>query len=305
MLFNLMFPMRAIKHYDRWIQGSDLGEVARIVEAAGFDGLSVSEHPYPDHAWLGNGGHHAFDPFVSLTYMAAHTTRVKLITYVMVSGYRHPYLAAKAIASLDNVSRGRLIMGMAAGYLRSEFEVLGADFSRRGALLNAAIPAMRAAWADADHDSPDFPARGHTMLPAPAQKGGPPIWIGGNSPAARKRAITLGDGWMPMATSAEMAAIIRTPALGKMDELGALIADAQAERSKAGRDPLDVAFVPFEQPLLRSGDVDEFATTLKDQLAAYEAAGVTWITVEPASRSLDIFRQDVERLSSILIGSKS
>ncbi|MFE4963824.1 LLM class F420-dependent oxidoreductase [Streptomyces sp. NPDC056660] len=303
MRFNLMFPMRAVKHYDRWIQGSDLGEVARIVEAAGFDGLSMSEHPYPDDAWLGNGGHHAFDPFVSLTFMAAHTTRVKLITYVLVPGYRHPYLSAKAIASLDSVSRGRLVVGLAAGYLRSEFEVLDADFARRGALLNAAIPAMRAAWAGTDHDDPDFPTHGHTMLPAPVQKGGPPIWIGGNSGAARRRAVTLGDGWLPMAQSAETAAITRTPALESIDELGALVSEAQTERSRNGVAPLDVAFAPFESHLLRSGDVDEFATAVRDRLPAYEAAGVTWITIEPASRSLDAFRRDVGRLGEVLVGA--
>jgi probable F420-dependent oxidoreductase len=301
MRFNLMFPMRAVKHYETWRADGDLGTVARIAEEAGFDGFSMSEHPFPEQGWLSNGGHHAFDPFVSLSFAAAATERIKLITYLLVAGYRNPYLAAKAIASLDLLSRGRMIVGMGAGYLRPEFEVLGADFPARGKNLEAAIPAMRAAWNGADHPDPPFPAHGHRMLPAPAQAGGPPIWIGGNSTAARRRAVTLADGWMPMGQSREVAKITGTPALETVSELADQVHAMQDERSAAGLAPLDVSFVPFDGGLLRDGEVDAFATRVRADLDAYAEAGVTWITIEPASRSLGAFRHDVGRIGELLI----
>lgn len=301
MRFCLMFPMRAVKHYHQWIADGDLGQVARIAEDAGFDGIAMSEHPYPDDTWLSQGGHHAFDPFVALGHMSAATTRIKLITYVLVAGYRHPYLTAKALASLDVLSRGRVIAGMAAGYLRAEFEVLGADFARRGAYLDAAIPAMRAAWAGEDHDSAMFPAHGHTMLPRPVQPAGPPIWLGGNSRPALRRAIRMGDGWSPIAQSREMAKITGTPPLESIPELAAAVAEAQAERDTLGRPPLDVAFAPFETASLRQDGVKAVCSRLRENLNAYADAGVTWLTIEPASRSLADFREDVQRIGELLI----
>jgi len=298
--FALMFPMRAVKHYETWRGDGDLGTVARIAEDAGFDGFAMSDHPFPERNWLATGGHHAFDPFVSLSYVAASTQRMKLITYVLVSAYRNPYLSAKAIASLDTLSRGRMIVGMGAGYLKPEFEVLGADFSGRGKALEAAIPAMRAAWTGQDHPGPQFPAAGHEMLPAPVQPAGPPIWIGGNSAAARRRAVTLAEGWMPMGQSKEVAKITRTPPLETVSELAGRIGEMQDKRSAAGLSPLDVTFAPFESNLLRQ-DAGEFATRVRKGLDGYAEAGVTWLTVEPASRSLADFRRDVGQIGDLLL----
>ncbi|WP_181063531.1 LLM class F420-dependent oxidoreductase [Nocardia nova] len=299
--FNLMFPMRAVKHYPRWIGESDFGAVAKFVEDAGFDGLSVSEHPYPDKKWLANGGHHAFDPFVALAVAGQATSRLRLITYVMVAGYRSPYLGAKSVASLDLLSGGRLTLGLAAGYLKSEFEALGADFAHRGALLDEAIAAMRATWAGVDHEGPQFGAAGHISLPPPQQQGGPPIWIGGNSAAARRRAVELGDGWLPMGQSAEMAAITRTPPLEDIGTLRTMIGEQNARRADLGKSALDVSFVPFEANLLRSGDSTAFCDAVAPLLPEYADAGVTWITVEPASRSIDDFRADISMIADRLI----
>ena len=296
---NLMFPMRAVKHYPQWIGDGSLGELARFVEEAGFDGFAMSEHPYPDKAWLANGGHHAFDPFVSLSMVAEATRRLRLITYVMVAGYRSPYLAAKAAASLDLLSGGRLTLGMGAGYLETEFEALGADFKRRGKLLDEGIAAMRASWTGVDHDGPEFGTADHIALPLPLQVGGPPIWIGGNSGAARRRVVELADGWMPIAQSAEMAAITRTPPLEDLDALRELIGEQVRRRTELGRGPLDVSFVPFEKSLLREGAV-AFADALAPRVEEYADAGVTWLTIEPSSRSYDDFKRDVTEISERL-----
>jgi probable F420-dependent oxidoreductase len=299
--YNLMFPMRAVKHWNRWCEGADIGDIARLVEAAGFDAFSMSEHPYPDKEWLANGGHHAFDPFVSLSFAASATTRIQLMTYILVSGYRSPYLTAKGAASLDLLSGGRFTLGTGAGYLKSEFEALGADFDRRGALLDEAIAAWKATWAGIDHDGPAFGASGHIALPPPLTYGGPPIWIGGNSAAAQRRVVEVADGWMPMAASGEMAAITRARPLEDVDTLADWVATVNKRRAEVGREPADVAFVPFEAALLASGDCAAFCAAVQSVLGAYADAGVTWITIEPASRSFTDFRTDIDRLASQLI----
>jgi probable F420-dependent oxidoreductase len=300
MRYNLMFPMRAVKHWDRWCQGASIGDVAGLVEQAGFDAFSMSEHPFPDKGWLANGGHHAFDPFVSLSFAAAATTRIRVMTYILVSGYRSPYLTAKAAASLDLLSGGRFTLGTGAGYLKSEFEALDADFGRRGALLDEAIAAWRATWAGRDHDGPEFGVNGHLALPLPQTEGGPPIWIGGNGAAAQRRVVELADGWMPMAASGEMAAITGARPLEDIATLGDWIAQVNKARAGLGRGAADVAFMPFEAALLAS-DCQAFCTAVGPMLDAYAGAGVTWITIEPASRSLTDFRADIDSLASQLV----
>jgi probable F420-dependent oxidoreductase len=301
MRYNLMFPMRAVKHWDRWCQGASIGDVARLVEQAGFDGFSMSEHPYPDKGWLANGGHHAFDPFVSLSFAAAATTRIRVMTYILVSGYRSPYLTAKAAASLDVLSGGRFTLGTGAGYLKSEFEALDADFGRRGALLDEAIEAWRATWAGRDHDGPEFGVNGHLALPLPQTEGGPPIWIGGNGAAAQRRVVEVADGWMPMAASGEFAAITRARPLEDIATLGDWIAQVNKRRAELGRAAADVAFVPFEAARLASGDSGAFCSEVGARLDDYAEAGVTWITIEPASRSFADFRADIDALASRLV----
>jgi probable F420-dependent oxidoreductase len=302
MRYNLMFPMRAVKHWNQWSQGASIGDVARLVEQAGFDGFSMSEHPYPDRGWLASGGHHAFDPFVSLSFAAAATTRLRVMTYILVSGYRSPYLTAKAAASLDLLSGGRFTLGTGAGYLKSEFEALGADFGRRGALLDEAIDAWRATWACRDHDGRNFGVSDHLALPSPQTEGGPPIWIGGNSAAAQRRVVEVADGWMPMAASGEKAAITRARPLEDIATLGDWITEVNKRRADLGRNTAaEVAFVPFEAGLLASGDNDAFCAAVRPQLEAYARAGVTWITIEPASRNLTDFRADLDTLASMLV----
>jgi len=299
--FNLMFPMRAVKHYREWIGDGSLGEVARYCEDAGFDGFSMSEHPYPDRKWLDSGGHHAFDPFVSLAMAAEATRRIRLITYLMVVGYRSPYLGAKAAASLDLLSGGRVTLGLGAGYLESEFNALRADYTGRGKLFDEGIDAMRATWRGEEHLGPAFGVTGHVALPLPLTEGGPPIWIGGNSKAARRRVTEKADGWMPIAQNAEMAAITRTPPLEDVEALRTQVSAQNKLRAEAGKSAIDVSFVPFESGVLRTGGAAEFVAALGPALAAYEDAGVTWITIEPTSRSFADFKTDLAVISEGLI----
>ncbi|MDI6630649.1 MAG: LLM class flavin-dependent oxidoreductase, partial [Rhodococcus sp. (in: high G+C Gram-positive bacteria)] len=161
--------------------------------------------------------------------------------------------------------------------------------------------AMRATWSGVEHDGPEFGVSNHVSLPLPVTEGGPPIWIGGNSKAARRRVTQLADGWMPMAASGEMAAITRARPLEDMETLADWIATVNKRRGELGREAADVAFVPFEADLLASGDCTAFCEALRPRLDAYAEAGVTWITIEPASRSFSDFRTDIDLLASQLV----
>ncbi|CAN5273518.1 LLM class F420-dependent oxidoreductase [soil metagenome] len=296
----ISFPMRAVKRFDAWMGDHEFAEIGQLIEELGFDAVSVAEHPYPPDAWLANGGHHALDPFVALSAWSAVTHRITLMTAILVAGYRSPYLLAKSASSLDFISGGRVVLGMGAGYLKEEFEVLGADFAGRGKVLDAAIPAMRSAWAGEDFEDDRFPAVAHTALPLPKQAGGPPIWVGGNSAAARRRVVNTVEGWLPIAQNETMAAITRTPALTSLDDLAEQVADVNARRAALDRAPADVAFTPFESALLRRGSMEDYCRVLVPQLDGYAAAGITWLTIEPTSRTFDAFREDLTVLASCL-----
>ena len=104
-----------------FVSAEGVAAVARAAEAAGFDGVYSTEHPFPDDDWLASGGHQALDPFVGLSFAAAATTRLRVLTNLCVLPYRNPFLAARAAASLDVLSGGRLDLGVGAGYLEGEF----------------------------------------------------------------------------------------------------------------------------------------------------------------------------------------
>ena len=193
-------------------------------------------------------------------------------------------------------------LGTGAGYLKSEFEALGADFDRRGALLDEAIAAWKATWAGVDHDGPEFGVSGHIALPPPLTDRGPPIWIGGNGAAAQRRVVEVADGWMPMAASGEMAAITRpAPTRGRRH---ARRLDRDGEQAAGGT---RAANLPTSRSSRSRPTCSPVATAPRSarpsqpRLDAYAEAGVTWITIEPASRSFTDFRTDVDMLASQLI----
>ena len=300
MKLNYQFPTRAVKHWDTWIGDRDLADIAVAAEECGFDMVSTTDHPFPAQDWLAGGGHHAFDPFVALSFMAAATQRVRLLTFVLVAGYRNPYLAAKSAASLDRLSGGRLVVGMGAGYQRAEFDVLGASFADRGPRFDAAIGALRAAWSGevVERDDEFFPAHGHAMLPRPAQRPGPPVWIGGNSKAAMRRVAETADGWLPFEQPAAMAAVTGTPEL-TADRLGGRIARLREMRSAVGRPvEFDVCFTPAA-----TRDPERAADQLSAALPGFERAGVTYVSVDSQARSIDDCLREIELFGKALVSS--
>ncbi len=225
-----------------------IAATARALESAGFDAGYVTEHPFPPRAWLRSGGHHALDPFVALTVAATATTRLRLHTNVLVLAYRNPFLTAKAVASLDVVSGGRAIVGVAAGYLEAEYAALGARFAGRNASADDALAAMKQAWSGEEvvRSGESYQATGNIMLPTPVQQPHPPIWVGGNSARAIRRAAEHAQGWSPFPVPRAFAGRTRTAGLESLADLASGIARLREAAAAFGRPgALEVNFVPF------------------------------------------------------------
>jgi probable F420-dependent oxidoreductase len=245
MRYSVGLPVDHVVHQAEFVTGDAIAEMAAAVEAAGLDAVYVTDHPAPDDRWLEGGGHQAQEPMVALAFAAAATRRVMLHTHVYVAGYRNPFLAAKGVATLQNLSGGRVLLGVAAGYLRPEFAALGVDFDRRNDLLDETITVMRRVWTEdgVAVDGRGFHARGVTQLPHPPPV---PVWIGGNSTRALRRAVELGDGWSPFPNPPAASRATKTPAITNLDEFAARLGVARAYADEIGRtDPLTICFAPF------------------------------------------------------------
>ncbi len=169
--------------------------VARAAEASGFTSVWTSDHILVSSAFPRYGT--LYEALTTLAWVAARTEQIKVGTSILVLAMRDALLAAKQIATIDDLSGGRAIVGVGAGWNKQEFELVGADFSRRGRVLDESIRAMRTLWTD---ERPSFSGEVYKFsdalfYPKPAQVGGPPVWIGGNSDAALRRTAHLGDAW--------------------------------------------------------------------------------------------------------------
>jgi len=259
--------------------------VAQAAESAGFESLFVTDHPAPTDRWLQAGGHDALDPFVALGFAAAATSRLRLLTGLTVLGYRNPFVLAKAVATLDRLSGGRVILGVGTGYLKGEFAALGADFERRNELFDESLEVMRLCWSGEPvvYEGLAVSARGNTCLPTPLQD--PlPVWVGGNSQAARRRALSHAQGWMPMPNPRSVAAARRSPPLEGPDDLRRMLAQVAESAAAAGRTaPLDVAFTVLEGGT--PGDAGFDPAAHLDALAAYAEAGATVCIVNIAGNT--------------------
>ena len=175
---------------------ADMVRVAQAADAAGFLYVAVCHHVAIPREPAEMMSTQWYDPIATLGYLAAHTTRTRLMTNVFVASYEHPLVAAKAFATLDRLSGGRLIVGIGAGHVEGEFDALGLPFTSRGEMTDLAIPVIRDALT-------------HEWLgdvgqrPRPVQTPHPPIWIGGSGKPALRRVAHIGDGWIPQATTLE------------------------------------------------------------------------------------------------------
>src|SRR5881409_2101359 len=220
----------------------DVDTLVQRGEAYGFHSVMIADHivfptdiqsryPYTvSGAFPGHGD--AMEQLTLMAFVAAKTTALRLVTSVMILPYRNPVLTAKMLATIDVLSRGRVTVGVGVGWLREEFQALGApDFDRRGGVSDEYIRIMKTLWTEcpASFAGEFYRFEAIRCLPAPVQKPHPPIWVGGHSKAALRRVARLGDGWHPV--GANPAVPLRPLELAaSLDELRRL---TEAE----GRDP--------------------------------------------------------------------
>ncbi|HEY1291469.1 MAG TPA: LLM class F420-dependent oxidoreductase [Chloroflexota bacterium] len=194
----------ALPHFSRLASREAVVTLAREAEALGYESLWTTDHvlmaadqPEPYGTIL--------EAAITLGYVAALTERIRLGTSVIVLPQREPVLVAKQAATLDVLSNGRMILGVGAGWNEREFGYLGASFHDRGRRLDEYIQALRTLWSEPDprFDGKFVHLADVSFQPRPVQAGGPPIWLGGGSRAALRRAATLCDGWHAVGVTVE------------------------------------------------------------------------------------------------------
>jgi probable F420-dependent oxidoreductase len=304
--FTITHPMHSHPYNPELVTGSGVGAVAAAAEAAGFGGFGFTDHPAPTQRWLESGGHDALDPFVAMGFAAARTTTLRLIPNVVVLPYRNPFVVAKAGATLDLLSEGRFTLAVGVGYLKREFEALGVDFDERGAVFEEALQVIRAVWANDDisFEGRHFIANGITAHPLPVSRPHPPIWIGGNTAAARRRVVEYGDGWCPFPAPAVLAQTARTSAMETLDDLSAGIDDLRRRCEAQGRDPA-VLDVTFSNSSGGNPADDEFnADAYLSGLEELAALGVTWTQVQVPGDSLAHAMDTIARFGELVIAAR-
>lgn len=244
-----------------WELTATIEDIARVAEAAerlGYHHVTCSEHIGVPASEAGRRGARYWDPLATLGYLAARTTTIRLTTNVLVLGYHHPLEIAKRYGTLDQVSGGRLILGVGVGTLREEFDLLGAPFEDRGSRADDALRALRVALSapEPSYDGEYYSFGGLVIDPCAAQPH-VPIWVGGRTRRSLRRAVELADGWCPFATSPAQAREwldgvevpdgfeVVLPPKRSLDPLGEpdLAVAALAELAEAGATNARVSFV--------------------------------------------------------------
>ncbi|MFF8872481.1 TIGR03619 family F420-dependent LLM class oxidoreductase [Streptomyces massasporeus] len=258
----------------------DLLEIARAADRAGFDYLAGCDHVAIPRRLAAAMSTVWYDPVATLAFLAAATEHVRLLSHVAIVGLRHPLLTAKQYATLDHLSGGRLILGVGAGHVQEEFEALGVDFRQRGPVLDECLDALRAALGPEEfpeHHGKLYDFEGLGQRPRPAQDR-VPVWVGGSSPAAVRRAALKGDGWLPQGDPRD-----RLPA--QIARIRQLREEARVQGPftvGAIVEPLHVGTPRWEvgRRTLTGGPRE-----LAESLRAYRAMGVHQIQVRFRSRS--------------------
>jgi probable F420-dependent oxidoreductase len=283
--FGLQLPVQSqstlyARPWEAEAGAAEMVQVAQACEAAGFMYVAVC-----DHLAIPAGAAEAmstswWDTVATLSYLAAVTERIGLLAHVYVLPLRHPLVAAKAWATLDALSGGRALLGVGAGHVRAEFDVLGVPFEDRGRLLDEDIDALRAALADEFpvHRGERWSFEGLGQRPRPVQPT-LPIWVGGSSAPAMRRAAERGDGWLPQGPPeggmAEGVAFVRSHRAATRGDDPIVIGALSG--------PLYVGDAAWDTGRCVRGPADKVAAYLR----SYRDMGVDQVQVGFASRSVD------------------
>ena len=240
-----------------------LTTIAGRAEELGFDSILIGDHvvmprkidsryPYsPSGEFPAPAPGECLEQLTMLAFLAGLTQRIRLVTSVIIVPHRNPLVAAKALASIDVLSKGRLVVGIGAGWMREEFEALGLPpFEERGAVTDEYVRAFKELWTS---DDPSFEGKycrfsNVDFLPKPVQKPHPPIWVGGESPRALRRTAELADGWYPIASNPEFP-------MEEPEQLRTGIDRMSTYARRLGRDPAEIAVIyrPAAYELNRNG----------------------------------------------------
>jgi probable F420-dependent oxidoreductase len=213
---------------------------------------------------------------VALSYVAAVTSRIKLLTYLSVLPYRNPALLAKSAATVDKLSNGRFILGVGTGYLKAEYFALGVDFEERNTLFDEALDVLPLHWSGEpfDYEGTHFNCRGSIGRPHPVQQ--PiPIWIGGNAKLTLRRVAERAQGWMPLTGPAGMFSTVRSPEITSVEDIAARL-DLLREYAGERFSEIDIAIAYTEPSVADLGaDVERH----RDNLGRLAALGASTIVV--------------------------
>jgi probable F420-dependent oxidoreductase len=286
-------------------------------EALGFDSVVIADHivqpvliaskyPYTTSGSFPSDGD-ALEQLTLAAFVAAKTRRLRLITSVMIVPHRNPLVTAKSLATIDVLSEGRLTVGVGVGWLREEFAALQApDFDRRGAVSDEYLRLFKTVWTQspASFRGEYYSFDDLWCLPQPVQKPHPPIWVGGHSRAALRRAARYGDGWHPV--GANPASPLRP------EEMRAKLTELHHLTEAAGRDPTALT-ISYKAPLydtsLTGAALDADGTQRRpfsgtgDQIltdiATYGDLGVSELILDFRSDSLNESLERMERFAAL------
>jgi probable F420-dependent oxidoreductase len=260
----------------------DIVEVSRAAERLGYHWVSCPEHiAIPESTAASRGGRY-WDPLTTLSFVAASTGAIGLLSHVLVLGYHHPLEVVKRYGTLDVASGGRVILGVGVGSLEGEFALLGAPFAGRGARADDALRAIRASFAQSlpSYSGTHFEYSGFVVEPSGIQER-VRLWVGGRTRRSLRRALELGDGWIPFGLSfGELATILRDDAV-----LAAL---------EAREADLDVVLAP-DPPLDPVGDPAGAVATVRD----YGAIGATGLAVRFRHESKQHYLEQLEAMVGV------
>ena len=291
-----------------------LRSVAQRAEDLGYDHVWVSDHiilpknvasfyPYatdgvptfkPDEPY--------YEPLAALNFIAGCTKKVRLGTHVLIIPYRNPILTAKILSTLDVLSEGRVILGAGVGWMEEEFQAMGLDtYKERGAVTDEYLQIYKELWTkdDASFQGKFYQISDTGFEPKPIQKPHPPVWIGGHSGPAVRRAAKFGDGWMPIG--------LRPPAILEPEELAEKIAQLRKLTVAAGR-PEDAVALTFSTGVIFNDQSDRSRAWMQgnpEQIASdlqqYQSLGVSNFIINFQGRTVPELQENMERFSREVI----
>ena len=287
--------------------------VARQAEAEGLDSVWAADHivlptgasspyPYSDTGeFLIRSALPFLDQFTTLAYVAGCTERVALGTAVTLLPLRHPLQVAKTIASLDVLSGGRVLFGVGAGWLEEEFRALDVSFEDRGALLDEGLEVLRAVWTQAEpfHEGRFYRVEGVASFPQPAQKPHPPIWIGGHTKPAMRRAAQCGSMWFPPLYHVTPESLAADHA--RVQQMAAGFGRRPQDVSLALRVLVDLRDDPDTAEAAKRDALFGDANAMAETVQSYIDIGVAHFIFLPQARALAEVQQTIHKLTQQLI----